>query len=145
MAKTLHVFLSSMQSVQYLFSNGKVAGFQFGKYMTDSESEAAALNAEIAAGHPVISRPINESERTIQSDALDPMSMLKAKLRAEIIAEELLKNATAVNPQNDMGTSATGPVIPSGSSDFSEMTQLPGSKGMAGDSLAKLVNLPIKA
>ena len=131
-----------MQSVQYLFANGKVAGFQFGKYLTDSDSEAAALDAEIAAGHPSIYRPALEAERTIQSDQLDPMSMLKARLRAEIIAEELVKNAAAVNPTNDMGTSVAGQVVPASTAAFGEMTQMGGAKSMAGDSLAKLVNLP---
>ena len=134
-----------MQSVNFLFTNGKAAVFQFGKFMTDNPDEAAALDAEIKNGHPHIYRPANESERTVQSDALDPMSMLRAKLRAEIIAEERAINAAAVNPANNMGTSAAGPVVPSGSNDFSEMTQLPGTKGMAGDSLAKLVNLPVAA
>ena len=142
MAKTLHVFLSTMQSVNYLFTNGKAAVFQFGRYLTDSDSEATHLDAEIANGHPHIFRPTNEAERTIQSDELDPMSRLRKQLREEIIKEERNKTAAAVNPTNDMGFTAATQVTPAGSNIFEEMTQIAGANSMASDSLAKLVNLP---
>lgn len=142
MVKTLYVFLSSVQSVNYLFPNGKAAVFQNGRYLTDLESEAAQLDSEIAQKHPHISRPVLEVDRTIQSDQLDPMSQLRSKIRAEILAEERAAVLEATNPLNDMGSTTQTQVVPASTTAFSEMTQIPGAAPMASESLARLINLP---
>ena len=142
MSKTLYVFLSTIQSVNYLFSNGKAASFQFGKYLTDNPDEATQLDTEIANGHPHIYRPANESERTIQSDELDPMAQLRKSLRAEIIEEERLKALAVLDLRNNMGNTTASQIVPAGSDIFGEMTQINKSTSMGGDSLARLVNLP---
>lgn len=108
---TLRVFKSTFPSINYIFKNGKAAIFQQGVFRTDVEWEIKELEAEVAASHPHIF--IDENEREIDSEMVDPMNALRAKIIADYIAQQ----AAATNPANDMGNSDQSPVKPSNSRD----------------------------
>ncbi len=108
---TLRVFKSTIPSVNFIFANGKPAIFQQGVFRTAVDWEIAVLEAEIAAGHPHIY--IDEAEREIDSELVDPMNALRAK----IIGEYLAAQEAAVNPANDMGSTTQESLKPANSQD----------------------------
>lgn len=79
------LFKSRIASSNYLYKNGKAASFVNGRYMTDQPAEIDELMEEIKAGNPFIY--IDENEKEVDSDVKDPLSALKDKLRAEMMAE----------------------------------------------------------
>ena len=111
---TLRVFKSTIPSVNYIFSNGKPAIFQQGVYRTNVEWEIKELEKEISNGHPHLF--IDEAEREIDSEMVDPMNALRAK----IIAEYVEAQNKAVNPANDMGSTEQKPLKPANSRDVAE-------------------------
>lgn len=96
------VFKSRIDSCKYIFSNGKEANFIGGKYLTDLESEIAALEFEIKSGHPHIY--IDTAEKEIDTEQMDPIEQIKKKAIAEYIAAQ----KAAVNPDNNMGSTEQG-------------------------------------
>ena len=90
------VFRSNVQSVKYVFKNGKVAAFMQGKYTTDIKYEIDELDEEIAAGHPNFSA--NKEEVV---ELIEPMEVLRSRFIAEYIANQ--KSATSGT--NDAGNS----------------------------------------
>jgi hypothetical protein len=131
MSITLTVFKSHIPSVNVILGNGKPCIFQNGVYRTESENEIQFLNAEIKAGHPHIF--VDPNEVTIESDMVDPMNALRAKIIADYVAQQ----AAATNPANDMGTSDQSQVKPANSTDIA-------SAVAGGDGAARLVNLASK-
>lgn len=129
---TLNVFKSTLPSVNYIFSNGKPAIFVNGVYRTDIQAEIEALKYEIAQKHPHIY--VDPTEETIESDMVDPMNALRAK----IIAEYKASMAQATDPSRDMGSSEHGKLMPGNSSDIAEATV---GSGNSTTNSAKLVSL----
>jgi hypothetical protein len=113
---TLHIFKSTLPSVNYIFGNGKPAVFQQGRYLTDQEEEVATLQYEIKKGHPHIFQ--DPAELTVESDMLDPMVALKAKVREQVLAELAEEAARAIDPKRDMGTSNQSQVKPASTKDI---------------------------
>lgn len=97
-AKILHVFHNSLVNCRYTFKNGKDANFLGGTYATDIQSEIAELNKEVKSGHPHIY--VKPDELTIDTTFVDPMEAIKAKIRAELLAEQA---AAAANKTEDRG------------------------------------------
>lgn len=93
----LHLFKSSLPSCRFIFSNGKVANFVRGQYTTTLENEIKELEAEVAEGNPHIY--IDNSQKTISVEELDPLYAIKKKAIEEYLAQQ----QKAVNPNNDMG------------------------------------------
>jgi hypothetical protein len=116
----LQVFNSTIPSVNFILKNGKPCIFQAGVFRTDNPAEIAELDSEILQGHPHIKRPANEAERVIDSEMVDPMNALRAKIIAEYEAERTramdadanVSNYTAeqVKPanSNDIAVAAAG-------------------------------------
>lgn len=87
----LTVFRSHLANSQYAFKNGKMAHFialgdKPAQFMTSVEAEIKELLAEIHIGHPHIYVPAKTEEQTVDTE-FDPIAELKAKLRAEVMAE----------------------------------------------------------
>lgn len=129
MTTTLHVYKSTLPSCSYIFKNGKQAPFISQVFRTDVPTEIDELDGEVAAGHPHIY--IDANEKTVESDMLDPMAVLKARFFAQFQAEQ----AAATNPSNDMGSSDQTQVVPANSQDIA-------SAAVGGSGEARLVNLP---
>jgi hypothetical protein len=121
----LKLYKSTIPSINFILGNGKPCIFINGRFATDVDSEISALDYEIKLGHPHIR--VDDAEPTIDSDMVDPMEVLRAKMRAEIIAEM----AAATNPDNDMGTSTQSSLKPASSSDIA-----PAAIGGSGAGLA---------
>lgn len=94
---TYKLFKCSIASAKFFFKDGNVAYFVNGRYATDNENYIAELEAEIKAKHPHIF--VDENEKETAQITQDPMSALKEKLRAELLAEMEAKKTP------DMGTS----------------------------------------
>lgn len=90
------VFKSHILSCKYVFTDGTEAAFVNGRYMTDDEDRISELQKEITNKHPLIY--VDDKEKTVDSTELDPMSALRAKIRAEEL--EKIKEELA----RDMGT-----------------------------------------
>lgn len=95
MSTEKHEFQNTAGSVQYLFKNGKSAHFIGGLYYTDIPYEIAELNKEIEEGNPFI-----HFIRTVDTDGLNPLAVLRAKHFAEFT----LMQAKAIDKNNNMGT-----------------------------------------
>ena len=99
----LTVFKSRADIMGYAFKSGKIVHFINGIYATSAKVEIEELTAECEAGHP--NYYIDENQKTIDSEALDPI----AALRAQIREEERAKIMAAVgNPMRDMGETKQG-------------------------------------
>lgn len=133
----LRVFKSTMPSVNFIFGNGKPAIFQAGVYRTDVAEEIQALEYEVRLGHPHIY--IDPAEQEVDSELLDPMTALRAKIREEILAEEAEKALKASDISRDMGTSDQSSVKPASTVDIA-----PAAAGGSGASLvASLSNIKV--
>lgn len=93
------VFRSTLPSCVYVFKAGKHANFIDGKYRTNIAHEIAELDAEIAAGHTFIS---SKPEELVS--AVDPMTALREKFRAELLAEQ----AAAAKTNPNIGSTDQG-------------------------------------
>ena len=129
----LRVFKSTIPSINYIFKNGKPAIFQHGVFRTNVEWEIKELEQEIAAGHPHIY--IDDKEREIDSEMVDPMNAL----RSRIIEEFLASQKRALDPTNDMGTSDQSPVKPANSADVAAAAA--GGDGNQSPITARLMNI----
>ncbi len=97
---SVYLFKSNLKSCQYIFKDGSVAYFTNGIYTTSDDEKAAQLQNEIKKDHPHLS--IEVGREKVAADELDPVSVLKKKLKAEILAEMQVKTQ---NPDRDMGMS----------------------------------------
>jgi len=121
----LRVYKATLPSVNYIFRNGKPAIFVQGKFATGVADEIAELDDEIAKGHPIIY--VDAAEREIDSEAVDPL----AALRAKIIAEYKASEAAAIDPTNDMGTSTQGALTPASTADIAVAAEGGSGVGLA--------------
>lgn len=82
----LHVYNCRLPSCHYVFRDGSQATFVAGVYKTANPYEIEQLDQEVRRGHPHIF--INKETAVVSAklDA-DPLAALKAKIRAEILAE----------------------------------------------------------
>ena len=125
----LTLFKATLPSINYIFKNGKPAIFIHGRFSTDVPSEVAELKEEIAARHPHIY--IDPEELEVNSEFIDPIEIMKTKLREELRAEMLL----ATDKNNDRGTTLPVPLRPASSEDVAPISQ--GGSG----AVARLINL----
>lgn len=99
---TLTLFKSKSPVMGYVFRSGKTIHFVAGMYATAHETEIKELT-EVCQDSPNFF--IDSAESQIDEEAMNPMSVLKARLRAEWEAEQRIAN----DAERDMGTSdATG-------------------------------------
>ena len=82
----LHQYRSDAASCNYIFKSGKRAEFHGHMFRTSIKSEIEELDAEIAAGIGAIAIPADGP--TIDSDDLDPVSVMKKKIIAEYEADK---------------------------------------------------------
>lgn len=87
----LTVFRSHLANSQYAFKNGKMAHFislgdKPAQFLTSVEAEVKELLAEVHLGHPHIYIPAKVEDQTVDTE-FDPMAELKAKIRAQVMAE----------------------------------------------------------
>lgn len=102
--KEIVEFTSTLLSNQYHFQFGGTAIFFNGRYRTDVKEEIDELRAEVNKGNLYIN-----SYRTVDALIEDPLANIKAKMRAELIAELKTAEARATNPDNDMGGNVGSP------------------------------------
>lgn len=97
-------FKTQVSSSKYIFRNGKIGNFVQGIYVTNLPKEIEELREEIAAGNTYFSE-IGE----VSAVEADPVSRLKE----DAIKEFIERQKSAVNPSNDMGTTAqsSSPVV----------------------------------
>lgn len=83
----LHVYNCRLPSCHYVFKDGSQATFVAGVFKTANPYEIEQLDAECRRGHPHIF--IDKNAPAVVSAKLDadPIAALKAKIRAEILAE----------------------------------------------------------
>ena len=97
------LFKSSIASCKYFFKNGNCAYFINGRFATDNESEIEELTAEIKAKHPTFY--IDDKETVTDQVIQDPVSALRAKIRAEIEAE-IMRDKDMGNTDKSAGEGA---------------------------------------
>jgi hypothetical protein len=115
--QTAVTFKSSMNSVQYVFKDGTRCWFIDGLYKTSNPKKIAELQAEVEAGHPIISLA-KEDEGQSVLDENDIVGSFRERIRREIIEEEKAKMRAATDKSRDMGTSdTTTPLKPTSSND----------------------------
>lgn len=99
-------FKHPMQSVRYLFKNGKPAEFCNHFYSTMDQTEIAELRADAYI------LGITETEEVIPLEELvNPLVALRAKYFREFKAEQLAARKRAGNINNDAGYSVANPRI----------------------------------
>jgi hypothetical protein len=107
----LHVFFSTIKSMQTITPSGGRILFVSGTYYTKDEEEIQFLNEMARKNRGVYTQPdmltISEADR-------DPMQALRNKVRAEIMAEM----QGHLNPENDRGTSVQGNLNPASTRDM---------------------------
>ena len=94
------VFKNYVKNCSYFFKDGTQAPFINGKFVTTIEKQIKELEDEVAGGHPHIY--IDAEEKEVDTEALTPMEILKAEMKAlarkELLASGLLdpsKNTTS--------------------------------------------------
>jgi hypothetical protein len=92
------LFKSHAQVMGYAFKSGKVVHFMNGVYATNSKVEIEELTTECENGHPVYY--IDPKQKTVDSEMLDPMAVLRAQIREE----ERIKLINATSIHRDMGS-----------------------------------------
>jgi hypothetical protein len=129
---TLTVFKSHAPVMGYAFKDGTVIHFRNHMYTTTSPKEIAELTAECEAGHP--NYYIDPEQKTIDSEQMDPLAVLTAKIREE----ERAKLLAATDPTRDMGATAQGKL-----EGIANSASIQGLQVQSGDQ-AKAVTTPIK-
>jgi hypothetical protein len=94
---TLTLFKSRAGTMGYVFKNGKTVHFMGGTYATSAPEEIEELTKECEAGHPNYYIDVNQT--TIDSELMDPMAVLVARIREE----ERAKLIAATDKSRDMG------------------------------------------
>lgn len=109
----LNVYKSRVNSIKYLFKDGTEAAFVNGVYRTQDPAKIAELDTELANNrHPILY--IDSAEKTVQSDMVDPMAVL----RQRIIDEYLASQAAAIDPTRDMGSTEETKLNPASTADI---------------------------
>lgn len=99
---TLTLFRSHAPTMGYVFRSGRSVHFTEGKFATSNQDEIDELTKECQAGHP--NYYIDDGQKTIDSEALDPMAIIRARIREE----ERAKLLAATNPARDLGETEQG-------------------------------------
>lgn len=107
----LHVFFSTIKSMQTVTTSGGRILFVNGTYYTKDEEEIQFLNEMARKNRGIY---VQQDMLTISEADRDPMQALKNKVRAEIMAEM----QGHVNPENDRGTSVQGNLNPASTRDM---------------------------
>lgn len=124
----LKLYKSTFPSIQYVMPDGGVVEFVAGRFATAAPKLIAQLDAEIAAGHPHIF--IDKNEKEVDSEAMDPLEVVKRKAVADYIASQKAANAIG----NDRGNSVQGPARLTNSQDVASA-----SAGMVAEPEAPVV------
>ena len=93
----LTLFKSRAPTMGYVFKSGKSVHFMEGRYATSAKDEIDELTTECNNAHPNFY--IDNNEKVVDSELVDPMAVLVARIRAE----ERAKLIAATNPGRDMG------------------------------------------
>lgn len=99
---TLTLFKSKAPSMGYVFANGHTIHFAAGQYATSSKFEIDELTKECENGHPNFY--IDDGAKTVESEAMDPIAVLRARIREE----ERAALIAATDPKRDMGETKQG-------------------------------------
>lgn len=91
-------FTCSFPSMQYFTKDGTPIIFTLGKARITEPDHIKELLAEVAKGNPYI-----RGGKEVDTAKEDPISGLKARLRAELIAEMKANEQRATNPENRIG------------------------------------------
>lgn len=94
---TLHVFRSQAAVMGYSLKDGSVIHFVNGMYATADKKHIEELTELCTSGH--YNYFLDEKEITVDSEILDPMAMLRARIREE----ERIKLIAATDVNRDMG------------------------------------------
>ena len=94
---TLHVFHSTIPSMQVVTPRGKALVFVNGMFYAKDEEDVEFLQAMAKQNRGVYT---NKDMLTIREDERDPMKVLEARMRAKIMAEL----QEQLDLQNDRGT-----------------------------------------
>lgn len=103
--KTYQTYKSGLENTKIIMQSGKVIHVRAHKYITCDAAEIEFLDNEIETGFPYLKK----GEPVTTSD-LDPMSALRKKIRAEVMAEI------------DAGNSETQKVVPASSKDLNMLS-----------------------
>ncbi len=110
------LYKSTFKFGNFIFPTGRVAHFKGGMYVTSDAYEIKELDREISLGHPQIY--IDPNARTISAEQENPMLALKKKFYEEFMAEQ----AAHLDPTNNLGESAQGPLKPASTTDIAPVT-----------------------
>lgn len=102
-ATQLHVFRSSIKSIQVVTGSGRKILFVNGIFYTKHPEEIEFLNSMVQDNRGIY---VDAGRAVIDEGDLDPMATLKAKLRQELLAEMQVQ----LNPENDRGNYTQGPL-----------------------------------
>jgi len=108
-----NLYLAHIPHSKYVFTDGSIAIFTGGRYVTDDPGKIAELDKEVRLGNPGIY--VDPNARQIDPDMLDPMKVMRAKIIAEFLEEQRIAAATQ-DPNRNMGTSDTRSGLRVGSS-----------------------------
>ncbi len=132
----LHVFCSTIPYVKAIRGDGKEIPFREGVYRTDDQRDIDFLNGMIRDGHPHIHLP-PEEERVIESEMLNPLVALEARMREKIMRELEAAQASG-DPTRELGETKQEPLKPQNSLDVAQATiggvtmlQVPSGQTMA--------------
>jgi hypothetical protein len=106
--EVVHLFNSNLPSVRYIFKSGEAAVFVNGVYTTNDPEKIAELTTECKRGHPNLF--IDQKRVTVSMDELNPMAVLRKKIREELLAEQ----AAARDMGNSIAKPGTGQVNTAG-------------------------------
>lgn len=97
--KKYHQFFSRRPRISIIMPSGRSIHFSGGMYVTSNEQEIEFLNAEVAAGHPMIY--VKDNEKVITEEQLDPLAAVKKRAIDEYLAQQKRQQ----DPERDMGNS----------------------------------------
>ena len=109
-APQLNVYHSATKSLQTVTPAGTRIVFINGVYYTHRQEEIDFLDTLVADRRGIY---VDPKQVTISEAERDPMTALRNKLRAELLAEMQAQ----INPQNDRGESVQGRFNPSSTTD----------------------------
>lgn len=129
----LRVFKCTIPSCSVILGNGKPCIFVSGVYRTDIPAEIGFFENEILLKHPHLY--IDPAESEIDSELVDPMNALRAKIIKEYLAAQ---EKVAGDPNRDMGSTDQNMKLNVGTTkDIAEAAAGGSGSGLA----ARLVNL----
>lgn len=107
----LHVFHSAIKSMQSVTGSGRKIVFVNGVFYTKNQEEIEFLQSMCADNRGIY---VDANCATISEADRNPMTALRNKLRAELMAEMQAQ----INPENDRGVSIQGRLNPTSTSDI---------------------------